>query len=113
MGRLFQSTGQTFTLQDNRSSYLPIFYVNNDDVKAFQMFYTITRGPAVRNGIMTVVSGPADSVGDLATSDDYTENTFTGVVLHVTQSGSQVQMQYSSSSTGLSGTLTYSITHLA
>lgn len=113
MGRLFQSTGQTFTLQDNRSSYLPIFYVNNDDVKAFQMFYTITRGPAVRNGVMTVVSGPADSVGDLATSDDYTENTFTGVVLHVTQSGSQVQMQYSSSSTGLSGTLTYSITHLA
>jgi len=113
MGRLFQGNGKTFTLLNNQSSYQPIFYVNNDDVKAFQMFYTITRGSAVRNGIMTVVSGPADSVGDLATSDDYTENTFTGVVLNVTQSGSQVQMQYTTSSTGLSGTLTYSITHLA
>jgi len=62
---------------------------------------------------MTVVSGPNDSAGDLDFTDDYTENSSTGITLNVTQSGSQVALQYTSTNTGVVGTLTYSLSHLA
>lgn len=62
---------------------------------------------------MTVVSGPNDSAGDLDFTDDYTENSSTGVTLNVTQSGSQVIVQYTSTNTGIVGALTYSLSHLA
>jgi hypothetical protein len=112
LGRLFQGAGRTFALADNQTDQ-PVFSINNNDVKAFQMFYTITRTTAVRNGTMTVVSGPDDSTGAMAFNDDYTENDNTGITLGVTQSGSQVQLQYTSTGTGNAGTLTYSLTHLA
>ena len=112
LGRLFQGGGLTFTLDDDVSDQL-IFSVNNDNCKAFQMFYTITRTTAVRNGILTVVSGPDDSTGSVAFSDDYTENDSTGITLNVIQAGSAVQVEYTSDSEGAAGTLTYSITHLA
>jgi len=111
-GRLFQSNGKTFSLLDNQTTQT-IFSINNDNVKAFQVFYTITRTTSVRNGTMTVVSGPDDSTGAMAYNDDYTENNSTGITLSVAQSGSQVSVQYTSTSTGQPGILTYSITHLA
>lgn len=113
LGRLFQGSGQTFTLADNQTLAAPIFYINNDNVRAFKMFYTIVRGTSIRSGNFIVVSGPQDSVGDLDYSDEFTQNASPGVELSVTQSGSQVTMQYTSSSTGETGILTYSITHLA
>jgi hypothetical protein len=111
-GRLFQGNGLTFSLDDNQTDE-PIFSINNDNVKAFQMFYTIARATAVRNGTMTVVSGPNDSTGAMAYTDDYTENDTTGITLAVSQLGSEVQLQYTSTSTGNTGILTYSLKHLA
>lgn len=112
LGRLFQGGGQTFAIADNQTNQT-ILTVNNDNVKAFSMFYTLSRATAVRHGTMTIVSGPNDSTGAMAFADEYTENDVTGVTLTVTQSGSQVSVKYNSSSTGVAGTLTYSITHLA
>ena len=113
MGRLFQGNGKTFTLEDNQSASQLITSINNNWVQAFQMFYTISRATAIRNGTLTVVSGPGDSTGAMAYTDDYTENDLTGITLEVIESGSSVQVQYTSTSTGNTGTLTYSITHLA
>lgn len=112
MGRLFQGRGITFTLGNNQTNQT-VHSINNDNVKAYQMFYTITRTSAVRNGVLTVVSGPDDSTGATAFSDDYTENDSTGVTFSVSQSGSQTNLQYSTNDIGESGTLTYSLTHLA
>ncbi len=113
VGRLFQGNGRTFTLEDNQSASQLITAISNNWVKAFQMFYTIARTTAVRNGILTVVSGPGDSTGAMAYTDDYTENDLTGITLEVIEFGSSVQVQYTSTSTGDTGILTYSITHLA
>ena len=112
MGRYARESGLTFSLANNQTNQT-IFSVNNDNTKAFQMYYTISRDTSVRSGIMTVVSGPNDSTGDLDFTDDYTENSSTGVTLNVTQSGSQVIVQYTSTNTGVVGTLTYSLSHLA
>ena len=112
MGRYARESGLTFSLANNQTNQT-IFSVNNDNTKAFQMYYTISRATSVRSGIMTVVSGPNDSAGDLDFTDDYTENSSTGITLNVTQSGSQVALQYTSTNTGIVGTLTYSLSHLA
>jgi hypothetical protein len=112
MGRYARESGLTFSLANNQTNQT-IFSVNNDNTKAFQMYYTISRATSVRSGIMTVVSGPNDSAGDLDFTDDYTENSSTGVTLNVTQSGSQVIVQYTSTNTGIVGALTYSLSHLA
>lgn len=111
-GQLFQGNGLTFALLNNQSTQ-PVFSTNNNNIKAYQMFYTITRFSAVRNGTLTVVSGPDDSTGSLTFTDDYTENDSTGITFSVSQSGSQTQLQYSSTNGGSDGILTYSITHLA
>lgn len=111
-GRLFQSNGKTFTLLDNQTAQT-IFSLNNDNVKAFKMLYTISRTTSVRMGTLTVVSGPDDSTGAMSYNDDYTENDDTGITLSVAQSGSQVSVRYTSTNTGNPGVLTYSITHLA
>lgn len=112
MGRYTRNTGRTFTLGDNQTNQV-ILSINNDNVRAFEMFYTILRSTAVRNGKLVVVSGPADIASAMDYSDDFVENEDTGITLAVSQSGSQVSVIYTSTSTGQSGILTYSISHLA
>lgn len=113
LGRYARETGRTFTLADNVSSPATIATINNDNVKAFSMNYTIERDTTVRHGVLSVVSGPGDSNADTVFTDDYTENSSTGITLSVNQSGSAAQIRYTSTNTGISGTLTYSISHLA
>ena len=74
------------------------------------MDYTIQRDTNFRHGTLTVAT---DTDTTLTFNDNFTENTSTGVTLSVSQVGSDVTIQYSSTDTGLSGTLTYSISHLA
>lgn len=113
LGRYAREIGRTFSLANNVVSPLIIASINNNNVKAFSMNYTIERGNAVRHGVMTVTSGPDDSSAATAFTDDYTENFTTGITLSITQSGSDTQIRYASSNIGELGTLTYSIAHLA
>jgi hypothetical protein len=69
------------------------------------MSYTIIRDTAIRTGTLTVAE---DSY-----NDDYTENSSTGVTLAVSMSGAVVSVKYSTTNTGLTGTLTYSLAYLA
>jgi hypothetical protein len=74
------------------------------------MDYTIERDTNYRHGTLTVAT---NTDATLTFNDNFTENTSTGITLSVSQVGSDVTIQYSSTNTGLSGTLTYSLAHLA
>jgi hypothetical protein len=113
LGRYVRETGRTFFLANNQNNQV-IFTVNSDQFKAFSMMYTITRDGDVRSGTFQVVSQESDgSTLSQIYTDDYSETSDTGVTLAVTQSGTVVSLIYSTSDTGFSGTLTYSINHLA
>ena len=89
-------TGQTFELSTNMA-------------KAWSINYTIVRDEAHRTGIITLASAGS---GSLNYSDDYVENLDTGVALTVTQTGTTINLKYTSTDTGFTAALTYSYTHL-
>jgi hypothetical protein len=113
LGRYSRDTGRTFTLANNASNQT-IFTTNANQFKAFDMCYTINRNGEIRHGTFTVVSKIADgSTLSQVYTDDYSETDDVGVTLAVTQSGGTVTVLYTTSNTGFTGTLTYSLSHLA
>jgi len=113
LGRYARESGKTFTLGNNLSNQT-IFSVNSIDTKAFRFDYTISRFGSIRHGTMIVTAQVSDDSSlTLSYSDDYTENLTTGVTLSATQVVNTVSVKYTTTNTGSSGTLTYSIAHLA
>jgi hypothetical protein len=113
LGRYSRENGRTQSLNNNVSNQT-VFTTNTATIKAFQMSYTIVRDIAIRYGTFTVTAQNSDDSSlTLAYTDDYTENVDTGITLAVTQSGDVVSVKYSSTNTGLTGILTYSIAYLA
>ncbi len=114
LGRYARLTGRTFTLVNNQSPTATIFTWNTSQSKSFSMSYSIERNGIYRHGVMKVVAYNADeSLGTLNYTDDFTENDSTGVTLSASQSGNDILVQYATTNTGDTGTLTYSISHLA
>lgn len=114
IGRYARETGRSFTCLDNQSSAQAIFSTSTGTVKAYRMNYTMIRGVAVRHGVLTVVSENGDdSAVTLRYTDDYSESSDVGVTLIPIQSGTDVTVNYSSTNTGSSINLTYSLEHLA
>ena len=113
LGRYARENGRTFSLSNNQSDQL-IFVTNTSVVKAYQMMYTIIRDTTIRTGTLTVTAQNSDDSSlTLSYADDYTENFGTGVTLAVSQLGNVVSLKYSTTNTGLAGTLTYSLAYLA
>lgn len=114
IGRYTRQNGRTFGLLNNQSNQT-VFTLNPTDTRAFKIDYTIVRDTALRHGTITVANQvTGGSASTLSYTDDYTENADTGITLVVLQNTpTTVLLQYSSNNTGLSGTLTYSISHLA
>lgn len=110
LGRYTRNSGRTFDLLNNQTNE-PIFQIGSGLTRAFKMDYTMVRVNAIRHGTITVVS--QDGVAPLSYSDDFTENFSTGVTLSVTQVGSTISVNYTTTNTGSSGNLTYSISNLA
>jgi hypothetical protein len=110
VGRYARENGRTFTLADNQSNQT-IFTTDTSTIKAYEMTYTITRGTVVRFGTLVVTAGSVSPAVSYA--DEYTEDASSGITLSVTRSGNIVSVLYSSTSTGLSGTITYSLARLA
>ena len=109
LGRYARESGRTVVLANNATSQ-PVVVVSTNYTHAFRMDYTISRDTNYRHGTMTVVT---DTSATLTFNDSFSENTSTGVTLSVSQVGSNVTVEYSSTNTGLAGTLTYSLAHLA
>jgi hypothetical protein len=106
MGAYTRETGKTVTLVNNVVNQT-ILSVNQLYTKAFQMQYSIQRDSNIRYGILTVTGNGGNY------NDDYTENSSTGITLSATQAGNQISVLFTSSNTGVDGTLTYSISHLS
>ena len=111
MGTYVRNSGLTATLSNNIPTATAAVIYNINNSRAININYTITRGLTYRNGIIVVATN--GSTNNLSYTDDYTENADTGITLTVTQTGSDVFLRYISTNTGTSGSLTYSITHLA
>lgn len=111
MGTYVRNSGLTVALANNVPTATAAVTYNVTNSRAININYTITRGQTYRNGIIVVATN--GSTNNLSYTDDYTENTSTGITLTVTQTGSDVFLRYISTNTGTAGSLTYSITHLA
>jgi hypothetical protein len=109
MGTYVRESGTTYTLINNTTA--TIFTVNSDQVKAFSVNYTIVRGNGYSTGTLLVATNSGSS--DLTFSDEYVQNLNVGVALGVSQAGSTVSVTYTTTNTGVPGTIHYSITHLA
>ena len=108
MGTYTRESGQQDTLTDDNSG--TVFTVSTTVALAFMVDYTVTRGTAYRTGtIMVATNG---STTNLTWSDDYTENTSTGVSLSVSQASTNVSLDYTTTNIGTNGTIRYSITYL-
>jgi hypothetical protein len=105
MGTFVRESGEKFTLVNNTSSAATIFTVNTAVTRAFCVDYTIIRDTDYRTGTLTITAGANYT-------DDFTENTTTGITLSVDQIGTTLSVKYTSSNTGIDGILTYSITRL-
>jgi hypothetical protein len=60
-----------------------------------------------------VASPTADSTGDIDYSDDFVENSTTGVTLTFTESADIISFRFTTTNTGTNAVLSYSITYLA
>jgi hypothetical protein len=92
--------GVTSTLVDNDTG--PVFTIVANKGKAFTIKYTITRGNAYRTGDLTIIS--EGGANPLTFTDEYVENTSTGITLSVTQTGTNIIVSYISTNTGTNAT---------
>jgi hypothetical protein len=111
MGTYVRESGLTVTLYDDITSPTVAFSYSESGIFTVNIDYTITRVNAYRTGRITVVL--YNGAGAMTYTDDYSENTNTGITLTVTQTGNELFVKYISTDTGQSGTMTYSISHVA
>ena len=113
VGTYNRYSGILFTLVNNTSSATTINTISITKYQAWAIDYTIVRDTAVRTGKFIITAADADDSSlTLSFNDDYTENTSTGTTLTATQVGDNISWKYTTSSTGVNGSLSYSITHL-
>jgi len=106
-------SGIVATLADNQPTAQTIFTVSPLLTRAFTVNYTTLRGEGYRTGSLIVTSmGTSTAVQYM---DDYVENTDIGIGLSVVQlaEGSDMSVQYTSTASGSSAQMTYSITYLS
>jgi hypothetical protein len=109
LGTYQRTAGVVDTLTDNSTANLAV--IQSGELSSFKFDYTIRRSTGRRTGTITVVCGTSAGAG-FSYSDDYVENSSTGITLSATDSGSAVTVAYTASSTGANGTIKYSITTL-
>ena len=111
MGTYVRQSGNVVTLINDTTD--TIFTLDATDILAFSVNYTITRDFDFRTGTLLVTSDVGDSSGGLVFTDDFVENNPTGVTLSVSQAGDTISVDYTTTETGVNGTISYSIAYLA
>ena len=113
LGNYIRNSGLQSTLINNTSSPTTIFIWNTvPGGPTFKMDYTIIREANVRTGTLTVVAGTDSSGTNLATSDTGVENVSTGVTFTVTETSDIISVKYTTTDTGIQGTISYSLSRL-
>jgi hypothetical protein len=107
LGTYRQMSGIQDIINDNSNGNLVTITNGVNNINAFKIDYTIIRTTSYRTGTLTVVSGTGFSY-----SDDFVENSSTGVTLTATDNTGTVTVSYSASNTGQDATINYSISTL-
>ena len=109
-GTYSRESGQIITLDDDATGTIASF--DSTQYRAISINYTIIRETAYRTGTIIFASSSSDSTGDLVYSDDYVENSQTGVNFSFTEAADVVTFSYTTTSTGLSASMSFSVTTL-
>ena len=92
----------------NNVSDQSIYVFDSTVIRSATMNYSITRDTGVRHGSFRVV--PTGG-GTITFDDDYVEDQTVGVTLSATQSGDDVSIKYTTTNTGVDGSITFSISN--
>jgi len=92
-------------LTNNTSSAATIYTFDATEIRSSTMNYSITRDTGTRHGSFRVT--PTGG-GTLTYDDDYVENESVGVTLAASQSGDNVAIVYTTTNTGVDGSITFS-----
>ena len=92
----------------NNSSNQDLYTFDSTLTRSATMNYSITRDTGVRHGSFRVV--PTGG-GTLTYDDDYVEDEIIGVTLSASQTGDDVTIKYTTTNTGVDGSITYSISN--
>jgi hypothetical protein len=109
MGAYTRISGTQSTLINDTTD--SVFTFSANVAKAFKIDYTIIRNVSYRTG--TIIVATDSGASDLDYNDNYVENNSAGVALSVSQAGTNVSLDYTTTDTGQNGTIYYSITYLA
>jgi hypothetical protein len=109
LGTYQRIAGIADTLADNTTGNL--FVTSNSAISSFKMDYTIRRAALRRTGTLTVVCNNGAG-GGFSYTDDFSQNGDTGITLTPTDNTTDTLVVYTSTSTGSTGTIKYSITNL-
>jgi hypothetical protein len=113
LGAYQRMSGITDTLADNASSARTLLTFNVTYIKAVRIDYTIVRDSAVRTGTYIIVCGTDASGTGIQGSDSGVQNSSTGQTFAVSETASVVSWTYTTTNTGVAGTIYYSVTKLA
>ena len=110
-GNYIVDAGTTATLANNATTET-VFTIDADSIPAFEVKYMIRRGVYTRTGTYIVVGSTDGTSGTLTTSDaNPVQNGSTGVTFIVSESASIITFAYSTTNTGVTGTLYYTISY--
>jgi hypothetical protein len=105
LGSSLIETAPATTLNNNVSNQT-LYSFDPLNLRCVALNYSITRDTGTRQGTFRVL--PTGG-GTLTTDDDYSENLPVGVTLSATEGGGVVNIQYTTTNTGISGSISYSI----
>ena len=109
-GNYIVEAGTTAVIQDNTTD--TFFTIDANTIPAFEVKYMIRRGTYVQTGVVSVVASSDGTGGDLNWQDpNPIYNTDPGVSFNVSETASTVSFDYTSTSTGVTGTFYYSISY--
>ena len=111
-GDLVVNAGTMATLTNNVTAQT-VFVINAVTIPAFQVRYMIRRGVYIETGTYNIV-GSTDGTGAsgfTSTPANVVNNGSTGVSFTVSESASTITFAYSTTNTGVTGTVYYSISY--
>ena len=110
-GDYIVNAGTTATLANNATTET-VFTIDADSIPAFEVKYMIRRGAYTQTGTVSVIASSDGTGGDLADQDpNLIYNVNPGVTFNVSETASTITFAYSSTNTGVTGTLYYSISY--
>jgi hypothetical protein len=113
LGTYVRQTGLSTTLLNNVGN-TALFTSSSASTKAFNFDYTVVRnGTDVRTGVFTVVASTDGTGSNLVYNDSGFQNTSTGITFAAAETAGTVTVYYSSTNTGYTASLHYSVTKLA